>query len=142
MSAAANPQSFAETMQGLLGATPFWVAPTQYQAQVNQFADPENPAPAVSDRPGGFTGAAKAALEALDPFNGLKSTSAIVAQATVPVSKSAAAALDAGADSLKAAGGGISSGFKWATAIVLLGLAAYVFFLAAPFLPKPSGGSR
>lgn len=134
-----SPQSFADDMKGLLGATPFWLGPSQPTIPVNQLADPAKPAYVIGDGESSFFGAAKAALSALDPFNGSGTVSANIAQATVPVGKSAAKALDAGADSLKSAGGGIASGFKWFTFLLLLGAAGYAYLMVAPFIPKPSG---
>lgn len=133
-----TPQGFADEMLSKIGITPFWVAPTKPNILVNQISDPANPSVIIGGgQNSGFAGAARAALKALDPFNAPGSVSANIAAATAPVGKSAANVLNAGADTLKSAGGGIASGFKIATFVIVAGLALYVLALAGPFIPKP-----
>lgn len=135
-----TPASFAADMQKVLGITPYWSKPTTHAVQVQQLADPDKPAYAVADpNAGTFYGAAKRALSALDPFQSTLTPSGAIAQATVPLGKAGAKALEAAADATQAAGSGITSGFKWATFIIIFGVCAYAFMFLSPFLPKPSG---
>lgn len=134
-----TPASFAADMQKVLGITPYWSKPTTHAVQVQQLADPDKPAYAVAEPAGTFTDSAKRALAALDPFNSTLTPRGAVANAVVPLGKAGAKALEAAADATQAAGSGITSGFKWATFIIIFGLLAYGFALAAPFLPKPAG---
>ncbi len=135
-----TPADFAADMQSVIGITPYWSKPTMPSIQVQQLTEPDKPSYAVVEPSGSWADAAKRALSYLDPFQSTLSPSGAVAQATVPLGKAGARALEAAADATQAAGSGITSGFKWATFIVIFGLLAYGFVLAAPFLPKPSGG--
>jgi len=132
-------ESFADKMLSLLPATPFWLAPTAPEIQVNQLADPENPAIAVGSGGGSFSGAIARALRAVNPLNPLGSVQANLAQASGQVGVSASNTLKEGAKAVKAAGGSITSGLKWATFLIVVGAGLYLFLLAAPFIPKPSG---
>ena len=135
-----TPSSFAADLQAVLGTTPYWSKPTTPSIAVQQLADPDKPSYAIGDPANNtFSGAVRRALEAVNPFSESTLTPrGAIAKATVDLGKAGGEALSAAASATQAAGSGISSGFKWATFIIIFGLVAYVFFLAAPFLPKPS----
>lgn len=75
-------------------------------------------------------------------FSPFKAFSDPVGKGVGRVAEETGEVLRAGAGAVKDIGSGFSSGFKWATALIIIGIFLYALAVLSPFLPKPQGGSK
>lgn len=133
--------SFAADIQKVMAWDPFWMGVSRGEPQVSSYTNPGKMVSVTSAPKAGWGSAIKNALQeaarSANPFKPVSGSSAAISKATTEVSESGKRFLDAGSTAVLAAGEGITSGFRWAVGLLMLGAAFYVFTMLSPFIPRP-----